>query len=194
MKYDIIIAGVGGQGVLSIGAVIAAGALDVGLRVKQSEEHGMAQRGGAVVSHLRMADGPIYSDLIPLGRADMIVSLEPLESLRYVGYLAPDGVLLTARDPVINFPTYPKTDTTLRRLESIPQSKLIDASKLSRQAGSGRATNMVMVGAASPALPLEPDTIETRIRAMFERKGPKVLEVNLTAFRLGREAVTCAAA
>ena len=194
MKYDIIVAGVGGQGVLSISAVIAASAMNAGLFVKQSEEHGMAQRGGAVVSHLRLADSPIHSDLVPQAGADLIISMEPLESLRYLNYLSSAGKVLTAGDPVVNFPGYPALDETLDALDSLPNATVIEAAKLSRQAGSGRATNMVMIGAATPSLPIEARFIETHIREAFERKGPKVLEVNLDAFRLGVEAVSCTAA
>jgi len=125
MKYDIIIAGVGGQGVLSIGAIIAASARHAGLRVKQSEEHGMAQRGGAVVSHLRLADGPVRSDLVPLGRADLIVSMEPLESLRYLDYLSPDGTVLTAAEPVANFPAYPDVAKTLAAVRALPRGVVV---------------------------------------------------------------------
>jgi indolepyruvate ferredoxin oxidoreductase beta subunit len=194
MKYDIIVAGVGGQGVLSISAVIAASAMNAGLQVKQSEEHGMAQRGGAVVSHLRLADSPIHSDLVPQAGADLIISMEPLESLRYLNYLSSGGKVLTAGDPVVNFPGYPDVEKTVDALNSLPNATIIDAAKLSRQAGSGRATNMVMVGAATPSLPIEAQFIEEHIREAFERKGPKVLEVNLDAYRLGVEAVSCTAA
>ena len=193
MKYDIIVAGVGGQGVLSISAVIAASALNAGLHVKQSEDHGMAQRGGAVVSHLRLADTPIQSDLVPRAQADLIISMEPLESLRYLRYLSPAGRVLTAGDPVINFPGYPDIETTIGALNALPHATVVEAAKLSRQAGSGRATNMVMVGAATPSLPIEAEFIEEHIREAFERKGPKVLEINLDAYRLGVEAVSCAA-
>lgn len=194
MKYDIIVAGVGGQGVLSISAVIAASAMNAGLHVKQSEEHGMAQRGGAVVSHLRLSDSPIHSDLVPQAGADLIISMEPLESLRYLNYLAPAGTVLTAGDPVVNFPGYPDIEKTIDALNSLPSATVIDAARLSREAGSGRATNMVMVGAATPSLPIEAQFIEEHIREAFERKGPKMLEINLNAYRLGVEAVSCTAA
>jgi len=190
MKYDIIVAGVGGQGVLSISAVIAASALNAGLHVKQSEDHGMAQRGGAVVSHLRLADTPIQSDLVPRAQAELIISMEPLESLRY---LSPAGRVLTAGDPVINFPGYPDIETTIGALNALPHATVVEAAKLSRQAGSGRATNMVMVGAATPSLPIEAEFIEEHIREAFERRGPRVLEINLDAYRLGVEGVSCVA-
>ncbi|HSE37567.1 MAG TPA: 2-oxoacid:acceptor oxidoreductase family protein, partial [Blastocatellia bacterium] len=110
MKYDIILAGVGGQGVLSVSAVIGSAARSQGLFVKLSEVHGMSQRGGGVVANLRLADKPIASDLIPLGGASMILSMEPLESLRYLNYLSPEGVLITSTNPVVNIPDYPNLD------------------------------------------------------------------------------------
>jgi indolepyruvate ferredoxin oxidoreductase beta subunit len=188
MKCDIILAGVGGQGVLSIGAIIAATALKQELTVKQSEVHGMAQRGGAVQAHLRLADRPIHSDLVPMGTADMVVSLEPLESLRYVSFLSPDGFLLTAGDPVRNISNYPDLDALLGDIRALPHARVIEAEALARKAGSGLATNMVMVGAASHHLPLEAAALEKRIAEAFARKGDKIVRINLAAFRYGREA------
>ncbi len=188
MKYDIILAGVGGQGVLAVGAIIASSAMKEGLAVKQSEVHGMSQRGGAVLANLRLADGPIASDLIPLGGASLILSMEPLESLRYLRYLAPSGAVITAANPVVNIPDYPELDGLLARIRSLPWARLVDGEKLAREAGSARATNMVMVGAASHRLPVKVETLEHYIRAIFAAKGDKVVETNLKAFRLGREA------
>jgi indolepyruvate ferredoxin oxidoreductase beta subunit len=194
MNYDIITAGVGGQGILSISAIIASSALHEGLFVKQAEAHGMAQRGGAVVSHLRLSDQPIHSDLVGQGRADMIVSMEPVESLRYVSFLSPSGTLLTATDPVVNIPNYPDLEEILSAIQSLPNSKLIEATRLARKAGSARASNMVMVGAASHPLPVPIETIEAFIRETFSRKSQKTVEINLKAFRLGREAPSFAVA
>jgi len=188
MKYDIILAGVGGQGVLSVGSIIASSAMREGLAVKQSEVHGMSQRGGAVLANLRLADGPIASDLIPLGTARMILSMEPLESLRYLRYLAPDGAVITSSNPLVNIPDYPDLEPLLGRIRSLPKAVLVDSERLARQAGSARATNMVMVGAASHLLPLELETMEHFIRTVFASKGEKVVETNLKAFRAGREA------
>jgi len=187
MKCDIILAGVGGQGVLSISAIIASSAMKVGLQAKQSEVHGMAQRGGAVLAHLRLSDEPIASDIIPRGGADMIVSMEPLESLRHLAYLSPQGTLLTATDPVMNITDYPPLDGILDRIRTIPKARLVNADELARKAGSGRATNMVMVGAASHLLPISPEAIEAYIKEAFARKGESVVETNLKAFRSGRE-------
>jgi indolepyruvate ferredoxin oxidoreductase beta subunit len=188
MRFDIVLAGVGGQGVLSVSAVIASAAMEAGLQVKQSEVHGMAQRGGAVLANLRLADAPIASDLIPRGRASLVLSMEPLESLRYLEFLSPDGSLITSSNPVKNIPDYPPIDDLLAKVRRVPHAVVIDAEKLARQAGSVRAVNMVMVGAASNVLPLEPGLLERHIASWFASKGQQILDQNLRAFRAGREA------
>jgi indolepyruvate ferredoxin oxidoreductase beta subunit len=188
MRYDIITAGVGGQGILSISAIIASSALRSGLFVKQAEEHGMSQRGGAVVSHLRLSDEPIHSDVVSRGRADMIVSMEPVESLRYLSYLSPGGTLLTAVEPVVNISNYPEIDEIIAAIDALPNSRLIEATRLARKAGSTRASNMVMVGAASHLLPVTDEAIKSYIREAFSLKSETIVEINLRAFELGREA------
>jgi indolepyruvate ferredoxin oxidoreductase beta subunit len=191
MRCDIVLAGVGGQGVLSIGAIIAAAALEEGLYVKQSEVHGMSQRGGAVQANLRIADSPIGSDLIPRGRATMILSMEPMESLRYLEFLSPDGTLITSSKPVLNIAQYPDLDEVLDAIRKLPHSILVDADRLAREAGAARSTNMVIVGAAAGLLPIEPVVIERFILKKFRNKGDKVVDINLKAFRAGREAAVC---
>jgi len=188
VKYDIVLAGVGGQGVLSLAAAIATGAMVEKLFVKQAEVHGMAQRGGAVMATLRMADHEIASDLIPKGTALLILSLEPLESLRYIPYLSPRGTLVTSANPVRNIPDYPVLEELLSSIRTLPGAIVVDAEKLARQAGSARAANMVMVGAAMHLLPVKPETIEAAVRTIFARKGEDVLHINLAALRAGREA------
>jgi indolepyruvate ferredoxin oxidoreductase beta subunit len=188
MKYDIILAGVGGQGVLSVSGIIAAAAMHEGLSVKQSEVHGMSQRGGAVLANLRMGSGPVASDLVPLGSASMILSMEPLESLRYLQFLSPEGTVVTSTDPVRNIADYPELDALLGTIRGLPRSILIDGEKVARKAGSARAANMALVGAASCMLPLKPETLERCIAARFASKGESVVALNLKAFHAGREA------
>jgi len=188
MRFDIVLAGVGGQGVLSVSAVIASAAMEAGLQVKQSEVHGMAQRGGAVSANLRLADGPIASDLIPRGRASLVLSMEPLESLRYLEFLSPEGSLITSSNPVKNIQDYPPVDDVIAEVRLVPHAVVIDGEKIARQAGSVRAVNMVMVGAASNVLPLDPGLLERYIASRFASKGQQVVEQNLRAFRAGREA------
>ncbi len=188
MKFDIVIAGVGGQGVLSLSAIIASSALKEGLHVKQAEVHGMSQRGGGVVADLRLSDQPIHSNTIPRGTADLILSMEPLESLRYLEFLGPEGHVLSSDDPVQNISDYPPIEEVLAAIKALPHGRLIEAKKLAKQAGSHRATNVVMAGAAAALLPLKHDTLETFIADMFARKGDKVVEVNRKAFEAGLEA------
>ena len=188
MKCDIILAGVGGQGVLSISAIVASALLDRGWQAKQSEVHGMSQRGGDVQAHLRLSDRPIHSDLIPRCSADLIVSMEPIESLRYVGFLNPEGTLLTSSDPFDNIADYPDLEGILDAIRSIPHAQIVPAGQLARRAGSARASNMVMVGATSWRLPVGVRALEEQIEATFRPKGRKIVDINLEAFRLGRDA------
>jgi indolepyruvate ferredoxin oxidoreductase, beta subunit len=188
MRYDIILCGVGGQGVLSMASIIGRAAATEGLEVKQSEVHGMSQRGGAVVAHLRLSDQPIASDLIPQGTADLILSMEPVESLRYVAYLAPGGSLVTAVNAVVNIPDYPEMDGLLARVRALPRSITVDAERLAFEAGDVLAVNTVMVGTASRLLPLRVESLEQAVQATFRAKGERVASVNLAAFRRAREA------
>lgn len=191
MKYDIVLAGVGGQGVLSVSAIIARSAIKEGLFVKQSEVHGMAQRGGAVLAHLRLSDSPVASDLIPKGGASMILSMEPLESLRYLAYLGASGTVITSTEPVENIADYPRMEQILGAIRSLPRSATIEAERLARESGSAQAINMVLAGAASPLLPIKVETMRESIREIFGRKGEKVVETNLRAFEAGRQAAEC---
>jgi indolepyruvate ferredoxin oxidoreductase beta subunit len=188
MEKNIILAGVGGQGILSIAFVIDNAALDAGFEFKQAEVHGMAQRGGAVQSHLRYADGPIYSDLIPVGAADMVLSVEPLEVMRYWHYLRPDGWVVSSVTPYVNIPDYPDADDVLDRLATFANCILVDGGLIAKAAGNLRAQNMVAVGAASSRLDFSEEQLLTYVEALFKRKGDKIVEVNQRAFRLGRAA------
>jgi indolepyruvate ferredoxin oxidoreductase beta subunit len=188
MKQDIILAGVGGQGILSIAYVIDNAALADGLSFKQAEVHGMAQRGGAVQSHMRLADGRIWSDLIPKGEADMILSVEPLEAVRYFDFLRPDGIVVTSSTPFRNIPDYPDLETVLGAIRKAPRSVVVDSEKLAKEAGTVKAQNIVLLGAASSFLILKEASLLATIDALFRGRGPAVLEANLRAFDLGKKA------
>lgn len=188
MKQDIILAGVGGQGILSIAYVIDNAALADGLSFKQAEVHGMAQRGGAVQSHMRLADGRIWSDLIPKGEADMILSVEPLEAVRYFDFLRPDGIVVTSSTPYRNIPDYPDLETVLGAIRRAPRSVVVDSEKLAKEAGTVKAQNIVLLGAASSFLILKEASLLATIDALFRGLGPAVLEANLRAFDLGKKA------
>jgi indolepyruvate ferredoxin oxidoreductase beta subunit len=186
MKQDIILAGVGGQGIISIAYVIASAALEEGLEVKQAEVHGMSQRGGAVQSHLRLSRDYIWSDLIPRGEADLILSVEPLETLRYLDYLRPDGMVISSRTPFVNINNYPDVETLLVKIREIPRHLIVDSDKLAKEAGSSRTQNMVMLGATAGFLMVKEETLTRLIKGLFERHGEAVVASNLKAFALGR--------
>jgi indolepyruvate ferredoxin oxidoreductase beta subunit len=188
MDQNIILAGVGGQGILSIAYVIDNAALASGVDFKQAEVHGMAQRGGAVQSHLRYADHPIHSDLTPTGGADLVLSVEPLEVMRYWHFLKPDGWIVSSVTPYVNIPDYPEPEEVLGQLATFPNCILVDGAQIAKAAGNLRAQNMVAVGAGSLRLDFAEDLLLRYVAALFERKGPAIVEVNQQAFRLGRTA------
>ncbi|MDR1224522.1 MAG: indolepyruvate oxidoreductase subunit beta [Tannerella sp.] len=185
MKTDIILSGVGGQGILSIAAVIGEAALKEGLYMKQAEVHGMSQRGGDVQSNLRLSDKLVSSDLIPLGQADLIVSLEPMESLRYLPYLKKDGWLVTNSQPFINISNYPDMERVNEELDKLPHKVVLDVEAIAKELGSPRVANIVMLGAATPFLELSYDKIADGIRSIFARKSNEVVELNLKALQAG---------
>ncbi|MEI7594527.1 MAG: indolepyruvate oxidoreductase subunit beta [Bacteroidota bacterium] len=187
MKIDVILAGVGGQGILSIAAIIGSAALSSDLYLKQAEVHGMSQRGGDVQSNLRISDKEIASDLIPHGKADMIISVEPMEALRYLPYLSQNGWLVTNAAPFINIPNYPTTESVMTEIKKLKNNIIIDADQIAKDLGSPRSANMVILGAASPFIEMPFEKLEDAIHTLFGRKGDEVVEVNLKALRAGRE-------
>ncbi len=187
MKRDIILAGVGGQGILSIATTIGMAALNTGLHLKQAEVHGMSQRGGDVSSNLRIADHEIASDLIPFGQADLIISVEPMESLRYLPLLSPDGWLITNTKPFINIPNYPKMEDLMAEIEHFDNHIALDADEIAKNLGSTRSANMVILGAASPFLEIAYEELQESIRRTFARKGEETVKLNLDALQAGRD-------
>ncbi len=188
MKLDIILSGVGGQGILSIAAIVGEACLYEGLNIKQAEVHGMSQRGGDVQSNLRISSDQIYSDLIPKGAADTIISLEPMEALRYIPYLSKKGWIVTNSTPFVNIPNYPELQTVLDELYSFPNVILIDINTLTKEAGNPRTANMIVLGAASLIMGIDPSKLEDAIARIFNRKGEAIVEMNKKAFRIGRDA------
>jgi indolepyruvate ferredoxin oxidoreductase, beta subunit len=187
MKTDIILGGVGGQGILSIAAAIGLAAVKNNLHIKQSEVHGMSQRGGDVQSHLRISDKPIASDLIPKGKADLILSVEPMEGLRYLPFLSKEGWLVTNITPFNNITDYPSLDDILGQIKSLPNHIAIDADAIAKQAGSSRSSNIVMLGAASPFIDIPYERLEDGIRQLFGKKGEELVNINLKALKAGRD-------
>ena len=187
MNTNIILSGVGGQGILSIAAVIGKAALNNDLYIKQSEVHGMSQRGGDVQSNLRISDSPIHSDLIPLKGADLILSLEPMEALRYLPYLKEDGWIVTSSVNFVNIPNYPDAEEILNEIKKHKNHVLIDVDALAKQAGSLRTANMVLLGAALPYLGLPAEYIEQGIKDLFASKGKEIVNLNLKALNIVKE-------
>ncbi len=187
METNIILAGVGGQGILSMAYILSQTAVEKGLNVKQSEVHGMAQRGGAVQSHLRISSRPIASDLIPRGTCDLLISVEPLEATRYVDFLAPNATVVTSMTPYKNIPDYPQNSDIWKALDRVKTVIPMEAESLAKQAGSALAQNTVLVGAASVFLDFPAGSLEACIENAWRRKGARVVETNLKAFAFGRK-------
>ena len=190
MKTDIKLAGVGGQGILSIATVLGEAATAAGLQLKQAEVHGMSQRGGDVQSDLRLSTDPIFSDQIPLGGADLILSMEPMEALRYLPWLAPDGAVVTAAKPFVNIPNYPDEAALLAELDALPKVTRMDIDAVAKALAVPRSANMVLLGMAARHIAiLAPEDLRSAIRTVFARKGAQVVEDNLKAFEAGYEGI-----
>jgi indolepyruvate ferredoxin oxidoreductase beta subunit len=189
MKKDIILAGVGGQGILSIAAVIGMAAVESGLYLKQAEVHGMSQRGGAVQSHLRISNETIASDLIPEGQCDMILSVEPMEALRYLPFLAKDGWVVTSSRTFENIDDYPAEDALFQEIRKLENHVIIDAASIARDLGSQKVSNIVMLGAASDYLGLTQESLEGALNTLFGRKGEEVVALNIQALKAGKNGV-----
>jgi indolepyruvate ferredoxin oxidoreductase beta subunit len=187
MKNDIILSGVGGQGILSIAATIGLAAVENGLFLKQAEVHGMSQRGGDVQSHLRLSDRPVSSDLIPFGKADIIISVEPMESLRYLPWLSSSGWLVTNSNPFINIPDYPPVEEIMNEIKKIKNHIILDADKIAKESGSARSGNMVILGAASLFIEMPYESLENAVKKLFGRKGEQIVDANLKALKAGRD-------
>ena len=185
MKTDIILAGVGGQGILSIATIIGQAALSQGLYIKQAEVHGMSQRGGDVQSNLRLSSCPIYSDLIALGSADVIIAMEPMEALRYQPYLSKEGWVITATAPFVNIPSYPDTERIDAALAALPHVVRIDIDTLAHEHKMPKAANMILLGAAADALGMDFDTLKVAIRTVFAAKGDAIVDMNINALEIG---------
>ena len=189
MKKDIILCGVGGQGILSIATIIGEAATKADINLKQAEVHGMSQRGGDVQSNLRLSTETIYSDLIPKGGADVIISMEPMEALRYLPYLSKDGVIVTSNKPFVNIPNYPDEEALFAELASLPNVVQLDIEAVAKEAGSVRSANVVLLGMAAKYIEIvSADALRNAVATIFARKGEKIVEANLKAFDKGAEA------
>ena len=186
MKTDIILAGVGGQGILSIPTIIGEAATKAALNLKQAEVHGMSQRGGDVQSNLRLSDQPIYSDLIPRGKADLIIAMEPMEALRYVPFLSPDGAVVTSSKPFINIPNYPDEAAVLSELDALNKVVRLDIEEVAKELKTPKSANVILLGMAAPFLDiLSADELRSAIGRVFASKGEAIVEANYKAFDAG---------
>ena len=188
MKKDIILSGVGGQGILTIATIIGEAATNSGLMLKQAEVHGMSQRGGDVQSNLRLSDKEIASDLIALGCADMIISLEPMEALRYLPYLNKNGWIITSSSPIKNIPNYPEEEILLAELKSFANVILLDVEKIAKENNMPKCSNVILLGAAAHVLNIiTPEQRREGIGRVFAAKGETIIEMNNKAFDIGFE-------
>lgn len=187
MKANIILSGVGGQGILTIAAVLDTAAVSQNLYVKQAEVHGMSQRGGAVQSHVRISDKKIYSDLIPQGEADIILSVEPMESLRYLSYLKDKGWIITDSSRFINIENYPDREELFKQIKAYPNHMIIDATEVAKKIGNSKIANMVLLGAASLLINIPETHFIAAIKELFKRKNEKIVNLNIEAFTTGKQ-------
>lgn len=186
MKTDIILCGVGGQGILSIATIIGEAAMKENLYIKQAEVHGMSQRGGDVQSNLRISSEPISSDLIAKGGADVIISMEPMEALRYLPYLNKEGWIITSSTPFVNIPNYPEMEKLMADYAKLKNVVIIDIEKMAKENGVPRSANVILLGAAQKALNIEYDKLENAICRVFGRKGEAIVEANIKALAIGK--------
>jgi len=190
MTKNIILSGVGGQGILSIATVIGEAATISSINLKQAEVHGMSQRGGDVQSHLRLSDSTIYSDLIPSGKTDILISMEPMEALRYLPMLASDAVVITSSKPFINIPSYPAEEAVIAELKALPKVVMADIEAVAREAGNPKGANMVLLGMAAKYVSIvSVESLRKALRHIFARKGEAVVEANVKCFEKGLELI-----
>lgn len=190
MRKDIILSGVGGQGILTIATIIGEAATAQGINLKQAEVHGMSQRGGDVQSNLRLSDEPIYSDLISHGEADMIISMEPMEALRYLPYLQEEGWVITASTPFKNIPNYPEEVALEAELQKLPRVVTLDIEEMAKENSMPKCANVILLGMAARYLEIvSPEQLRESIGRVFAAKGEKIVEMNKKAFDIGLEAV-----
>lgn len=190
MKKDIILAGVGGQGILTIATIIGDAAAVAGLSLKQAEVHGMSQRGGDVQSNLRLSTDEIYSDLIKQGTADLIISMEPMEALRYVEYLNDEAWVVTSSQPFKNIPNYPDEQALASEVAALPRVASLPIEDIARQNSMPKSANVILLGMAARYIEiLTPEQLRQSIARVFASKGEKIVEMNQQAFDLGLNAV-----
>ena len=171
MKRDIILAGVGGQGILTIATIIGEAATAAGINLKQAEVHGMSQRGGDVQSNLRLSTEEIYSDLICEGSADLIISMEPMEALRYVNYLSADGCVVTSSHPFKNIPNYPDEHALMEELNALPKVEMLPIEEIAKEHNMPKSANVVLLGMAAKYIRILSDRKSTRLNSSHSSRS-----------------------
>lgn len=190
MKKDIILAGVGGQGILTIATIIGDAAAANGLSLKQAEVHGMSQRGGDVQSNLRLSTEEIHSDLIKQGAADLIISMEPMEALRYVPYLNKGGCVVTSSHPFKNIQNYPNVEELMHEINNVPNVEVLPIDDIAKNNSMPKSANIVLLGMAAKYIEiLTPEQLRQSIARVFASKGTAVVEMNQKAFDIGLQSV-----
>jgi indolepyruvate ferredoxin oxidoreductase beta subunit len=183
----IIVAGVGGQGALTLAQLILGAAWKSKYHVLQSEVHGMSQRGGAVNAHILFDIVPVTSPVVMEGDAEFLISMEPLEALRYLPFMSKTGIMIVSAHPFKNMDNYPDVELILNELKSIDGVTLIDTEKYSKELDYKNAGNMILLGSLSNHLPFEDSIWEKIISERFNDKGTKVIEQNIRAFNFGKK-------
>ena len=173
---------------MSIATIIGEAATKAGIHLKQAEVHGMSQRGGDAQPNLRLSTETIYSDLIALGSCALIISMEPMEALRYLPYLSKDGVIVTSNKPLVNIPNYPEEKELFEELAALPHVVQLDIEQVAKEAGNARGANVVLLGKAARYLEIvTPEQLREAVATIFARKGEAVVEANLKAFDAANE-------
>ncbi|HII79464.1 MAG TPA: indolepyruvate oxidoreductase subunit beta [Methanosarcina sp.] len=186
-KLDLLITGVGGQGAILASDIIGKAAVVSGLSIRAAETHGMAQRGGSVVNHIRL--GTDLGSMIPKKGADIMLALEPMEAVRYLDFLKDGGVIIVNMHPIIpvtvtsGLAKYPDVQEILDVLSEKYVVKAVNANELAYEAGSRLAMNVVMVGAVSGYLPIPKEALLESVKALVPKK---TIEINVRAFEMGR--------
>lgn len=182
----VIVAGVGGQGAITVSQLILGAAWKSGYYTLQSEVHGMSQRGGSVNAQILFDKKEVTSPVIMEGRGDLLIGLEPLETLRYLNLLDEGAFVISSVSPIKNMMTYPEIGKIIAELKKIPGVLLIDTEKLSVELDNKNAGNMILLGVASKHLPFEDNTWYEVINERFEGKSEVLIKKNIEAFEYGK--------
>ena len=182
----IIVAGVGGQGTITLAQLILGAAWRSKYHCLQSEVHGMSQRGGAVNAHIVFDSQPVTSPTIEEGSADLLIGMEPLETLRYVHMVKKEGNIISSLSPIVNMGNYPEESTVIDAVKKVDDIHLVDTDACSKELKNRHAGNVILLGMASKFLPMEQELWLSIFEERFKVKGDKIIQKNKEAFEYGR--------